>query len=302
MTLAVTITEQGLAECVNKKTKGIHAEIKWISVGDRDYTPSATQTSLRNEKQRVEISEYRDTGEASLQCTAKFSGDSEFAIREIGIWLSSGTLLGVISEKDKTLNYKATNAHVIIPFTMDLSALPTDSVKVNVGVENLNILIDEDFAALSASVVNNQAQSLKQELRMLESEKQRDEFAGQVNQTLENQTTHLRSLDSQIERFQGRINTEFTALSTSLVSVQTNDIQQQLDLLAANKEYNQFTGQMREQLESHSTKLESIIADLDRSREQLSNDFTSLAEGHVSTQLSVIKQELRLNALESRIK
>ena len=162
---------------------------------------------------------------------------------------------------------------------MDLSALPTDSVKVNVGVENLNILIDEDFAALSASVVNNQAQSLKQELRMAESEKQRDEFAGQVNQTLENQTTHLRRLDSQIERFQARINTEFTALSTSLVSVQTNDIQQQLDLLAANKEYNQFTGQMREQLESHSTKLESIIADLDRSREQLSNDFTSLAEG-----------------------
>ena len=85
---------------------------------------------------------------------------------------------------------------------------------------------------------------------MAESEKQRDEFAGQVNQTLEDQTTHLRSLDSQIERFQGRINTEFTALSTSLVSVQTNDIQQQLDLLAANKEYNQFTRQMREQLET----------------------------------------------------
>ncbi|MEK2181480.1 phage tail protein [Vibrio parahaemolyticus] len=171
MTLAITITEQGLAECVSAKEKGIHAWIKWISAGDRAYTPNPTQKALQSEKQRVEISEYKDKAATSLQCTAKFSGDSEYPIREIGIWLSTGTLLGVISAPGTTLNYKAAKAHVIIPFTMDLSALPTDSVKVEVGVENLNILIDDEFAIMAKSVIDTQHLLIKQQFQLLEIEK-----------------------------------------------------------------------------------------------------------------------------------
>ncbi|MBD6946522.1 phage tail protein [Vibrio parahaemolyticus] len=162
MTLAVTITEQGLAECISAKENGIRAWIKWISAGDRAYTPSPTQTVLQNEKQRVEISEYKDTGATSLQCTAKFSGDDEYAIREIGIWLSSGTLLGVISAPNTTLNYKAAKAHVVIPFTMDLSALPTDSLEVVVGVENINILIDTEMMKDAVAFIRSQVVQTKQ--------------------------------------------------------------------------------------------------------------------------------------------
>ncbi|MFZ3441134.1 phage tail protein [Vibrio harveyi] len=162
MTLAVTITEQGLAECISAKENGIQAWIKWISAGDRAYTPSPTQTVLQNEKQRVEISEYKDTGATSLQCTAKFSGDGEYAIREIGIWLSSGTLLGVISAPNTTLNYKAAKAHVVIPFTMDLSALPTDSLEVVVGVENINILIDTEMMKDAVAFIRSQVIQTKQ--------------------------------------------------------------------------------------------------------------------------------------------
>ncbi|MBM5180133.1 phage tail protein [Vibrio parahaemolyticus] len=171
MTLAVTITEQGLAECISAKQNGIQAWIKWISAGDRAYTPSPTQKTLQNEKQRVEISEYKDTGPTSLQCTAKFSGDDEYAIREIGIWLSTGTLLGVISAPNATLNYKAAKAHVVIPFTMDLSALPTDSLEVVVGVENINILIDAEFAMMARTQVDNMHLLIKQQFQLLEIEK-----------------------------------------------------------------------------------------------------------------------------------
>ncbi|ELH9434878.1 phage tail protein [Vibrio vulnificus] len=162
MTLAVTITEQGLAECISAKESGIQAWIKWISAGDRAYTPSPTQTKLQNEQQRVEISEYKDTGATSLQCTAKFSGDDEYSIREIGIWLSTGTLLGVISAPNTTLNYKAAKAHVVIPFTMDLSALPTDSLEVVVGVENINILIDAEMMMQAVAFVGSQTVQVKQ--------------------------------------------------------------------------------------------------------------------------------------------
>ncbi|WP_346338837.1 phage tail protein [Vibrio parahaemolyticus] len=171
MTLAVTITEQGLAECISAKQNGIQAWIKWISAGDRAYTPSPTQKTLQNEKQRVEVSEYKDTGPTSLQCTAKFSGDDEYAIREIGIWLSTGTLLGVISAPNATLNYKAAKAHVVIPFTMDLSALPTDSLEVVVGVENINILIDAEFAMMARTQVDNMHLLIKQQFQLLEIEK-----------------------------------------------------------------------------------------------------------------------------------
>lgn len=162
MTLAVTITEHGLAECISAKEKGLHAKIEWISAGDKAYSPSPTQTKLRSEKQRVKISEYKDTGDTSLQCTAKFDGDSEFAIREIGIWLASGTLLGVISAPNRTLNYKAAKAQVIIPFTMDLSVLPTDSVQVSVGVENLNILIDSEMMKDALAFMRSQAVQTQQ--------------------------------------------------------------------------------------------------------------------------------------------
>lgn len=162
MTLAVTITKQGLAECISAKEKGIQAWIKEISVGDRAYTPSSTQAQLQNEKQRVEISQYKDTGDTSLQCVAKFSGEKEYAIREIGIWLSTGTLLGVISAPNETLNYKAANAHVIVPFTMDLSALPTNSINVEVGVENLNILIDTEMMMQTVAFVGSQTVQIQQ--------------------------------------------------------------------------------------------------------------------------------------------
>ena len=164
MTLAITITKKGLEECISAKEQVIKAWLKWISVGDRAYTPNENQTQLNNETQREEISEYKNTGPTSLQCTAKFSGDKEYPIREIGFWLESGTLFGVISAPDTTLNYKAANAHVIQPFTIDLSALPTDSLEVVVGVENLNIIIDTEMMMDAVAFTRSQETQVNQSL------------------------------------------------------------------------------------------------------------------------------------------
>ncbi|MBF4377392.1 phage tail protein, partial [Vibrio anguillarum] len=57
------------------------------------------------------------------------------------------------------------------PFTLDLSALPTNSVTVIVGTENLNILIDAEFAIMAKTQVDTMHRQIKHEFRLLELEK-----------------------------------------------------------------------------------------------------------------------------------
>ncbi|KZN12597.1 hypothetical protein [Marinomonas sp. TW1] len=160
--LSLVITRKGLNECISAKGKGIEARLKWVSAGDRAYSPNPDQTTLVNEIQRVEFGEYKDTGAGQLQAVAKFSGPQEYPIRELGFWLETGTLLGVISAPNTTLNYKAKDGHCIQPITLDLSALPSDTVTVVVGTENLNILIDIEMMMDTVAFVRSQVIQTKQ--------------------------------------------------------------------------------------------------------------------------------------------
>lgn len=168
--LKLVITRKGLEECISAKNAGIKVDLKWVSAGDRAYTPNPDQTQLVNEIQRVEFSEFKDVGGNQMKAVGKFSGPQEYPIRELGFWLASGTLLGVISAPDTTLNYKSKDGHCIQPITLDLSALPSDSVQVVVGSENLNILIDEEFAKMAKAIVDTQHIQIKQEFRLMDLE------------------------------------------------------------------------------------------------------------------------------------
>lgn len=165
--LKLVITRKGLDECISAKSKGIKIEIKWVSAGDRAYTPNPDQTVLQNEIQRVEFGEYKDGGGSTLQATAKFSGPPEYPIKELGFWLASGTLFGVISAPNTTLNYKPKNGNCIQPITLDLSALPSNTVTVVVGTENLNILIDAEMMIDAHTFLITQATAIRQALMSL---------------------------------------------------------------------------------------------------------------------------------------
>ncbi|MEZ8095779.1 phage tail protein [Photobacterium swingsii] len=158
----LVITRKGLDECISAEAKGLSLPLKWVSAGDQAYTPSPAQTTLHNELQRVEFSEYKNTASNQIQAVAKFSGPKQYPIRELGFWLETGTLLGVISAPNVTLNYKPENGHCVQPFTLDLSALPTDSVNVVVGTENLNILIDEEMMMDAVSFLRSQVVQVNQ--------------------------------------------------------------------------------------------------------------------------------------------
>ncbi len=166
--VSLVITRAGLEECVSASSQGVVLNVKWVSAGDESYTPNAEQTALVNELQRVEFSEYKDLSGGQVQAVGKFSGPDEYAIREIGFWLESGTLLGVFSTPGVTLNYKVKDGHCIQPLTLDLSALPSNSVQVVVGTENLNILMDDEFMMDAAVFIKSQVVQVKQTHRQMQ--------------------------------------------------------------------------------------------------------------------------------------
>lgn len=179
--LKLVITRKGLDECISAKSKGINLNLKWVSAGDRAYTPNPDQTTLVNEIQRVEFGEYKDLGGNQLQAVGKFSGPQEYPVKELGFWLETGTLLGVISAPNTTLNYKAKDGHCIQPITLDLSALPSDTVTVVVGTENLNILIDTEMMMDAVAFMRSQTNQTKQALMLIKlSERLREQEINNV--------------------------------------------------------------------------------------------------------------------------
>lgn len=158
----LVITQQGLEAANTAKNRGLKAELKWCSVGDASYTPSKNQKVLVNELDRVEFGEYKEMGGGILQAVAKFSGPKEYAVGEIGFWLDDGTLFGVISVPDKILNFKSKTGSILQPFTLNLSDLPSDSVSIVVGTENLNILIDQEMMSDAVAFTRSQASQVKQ--------------------------------------------------------------------------------------------------------------------------------------------
>jgi hypothetical protein len=104
--------------------------------------------------------DYEDLGQRQLRMAALFDGDGEYEIGEFGFYLASGTLLAVYSVAGQLLTYKAAAARVLQKFTLDISPLPADSVTVIVGSENLNILMVDELASLSAASIDNMARGV----------------------------------------------------------------------------------------------------------------------------------------------
>lgn len=159
MALTLQFTEAGLAACLSAKDKGLKAEITHMAFGSNAYTPSKTQTSLSAEKERIAISDYQDGGK-SLRMAGVFDGELEYAIKEIGFYIGT-TLLGVYSAPNKTLGYRTPSVKVVQWFTLNIEALPTDSITVVVGAENLNLILDKEFIAGCAAFLHNAAAVIK---------------------------------------------------------------------------------------------------------------------------------------------
>ncbi|MGF6672131.1 hypothetical protein [Pseudomonas monsensis] len=166
----VRFTSAGLAELVTAKNQGLKGAVTHIAAGSASYTPDGTETALRAEKQRVAIGEYEDLGPGQIRMAALFNGSLEYSVGEFGFFLESGTLLAVYSVAGQILNYKAATAVLGQKFTLDISTLPTDSVTVVVGGGDMNVMLAEEFAALSTASIDNMARHVGLLFRVMDLE------------------------------------------------------------------------------------------------------------------------------------
>lgn len=170
ITRLIRFTSAGLAELVQAKNQGLKGAITHVAAGTGRYNPVGTETALKTEKQRVAVGEYEDLGTGSLRIAALFDGPLEYEIGEFGFFLSTGTLLGVYSQAGVMQTYKASAGRILQRFTLNISALPTDSVTVVVGSESLSVLVAEELAKLGTASIDNMARHLGLLFRVMDLE------------------------------------------------------------------------------------------------------------------------------------
>lgn len=161
--LILQFTDAGLALLVNAKDQGFQQSITHMGFGDGTTQAHRGMTQLSNLREKVEIADYQ--GDANnLRMAAVFDGALEYSIREIGVYIGN-TLLGVYSAPAGTLlGYRTPDVKVMQWVTLNLSALPSDSLTVTVGSENLNLVIDQELAQLVTVQLNTMSRQLKQQL------------------------------------------------------------------------------------------------------------------------------------------
>lgn len=160
MALVLQFTSAGLAECIAAKEQGLRAEITHMAFGDVAFKPTKNLKTLRGERERVQISDYQDAGQ-QLRMAGVFDGELEYAIRSVGVFLSTGTLLGVYSASNAMLGYRTPDVRVVQWFTLGIEALPSESVTVVAGVENINLIMDAEMATGCAAFIRQGVSIIK---------------------------------------------------------------------------------------------------------------------------------------------
>ncbi|EKT4458346.1 phage tail protein [Pseudomonas putida] len=181
--LQPVITSAGLAAIWRADNKGIAAEITHIGLGTTGYTPNKTQTALRTRKGLYPISDGERLSSTLLHLTAIADDDLEYWVREVGFYLSDGTLLAVWSDPATALAYKSPTAQLLLAYDLSLSALPADSVTITSTGAGLNLSLAEPLAAHASALIAEMMRGVAQE-DQLDTLSKQQRIAGQLLSSL----------------------------------------------------------------------------------------------------------------------
>ncbi|WMN59278.1 phage tail protein [Pseudoalteromonas xiamenensis] len=151
--LPVVWTHHGLDKLVSNASHGIAMPITHVSAGEASYTPEPTQTALRQEHQKVPVSQAEALGNGQLRFSALFDGPQSYAVREVGLWADE-TLVAIYSMPELQINFKAANAAWIEVFTLNVGALPTQNITFTTGMNNVNVLFAKEMALMTEAQMN----------------------------------------------------------------------------------------------------------------------------------------------------
>lgn len=142
--LNVIITDAGIAEVINAQHTGTAPVVlTQVGFGRGIYTPTADQTALHDEIKRVSTIAGGVVGSNIMHIQALDSGESAYAVYEIGVYTASGTLFAVYSQPIPIL-HKVANASIMCVIDFVLSGVEPTAVTVG----------DTDYTLAPATATN----------------------------------------------------------------------------------------------------------------------------------------------------
>lgn len=149
------MTAAGLAELATADAQGLEIKLTHIALGTTDYTPTGAETSLRKEAQREPIIDYQKSAspdQVTLWIAARFAGELDYPIRELGIFTDAGTLFAIASMPGRYIGYKASGDVHVEQVGITISALPSQNLSISV--------TDSAFSLLSVTQMIEVANAL----------------------------------------------------------------------------------------------------------------------------------------------
>lgn len=147
--LVPTITDSGLRAVLAADNAGLDAVISHIALGNQAHSPTRIQTALKNEQQRLPVAAGARVGDHQIHLEALADGEADFWVREVGFFLESGEMLAIWSDPETPLAYKAAGQDLLLAFDLSLTALPADSVTVEVSSPSLNLHFASELVAMA---------------------------------------------------------------------------------------------------------------------------------------------------------
>ncbi|MGL4755187.1 MAG: phage tail protein [Aeromonadaceae bacterium] len=171
--LIPVITKAGLAAVFNAEATGVAAEITHIGLGDNGRKPSNSETKLVNERLRVKVAAGERLSDTQIHITAVADSGPAFWVKEIGFYLSDGTLFAVWSDTNP-LAYKSEGNKVplMLAFDLVLDVIPANTITVvgTSGDMSLGSWLPQ-MAAVSAAAIDNMARHTDLMFRVMDLEK-----------------------------------------------------------------------------------------------------------------------------------
>lgn len=153
------ITAAGLDATIAAHGNGLSAQITHIAFGDAGpagYTPAGNETALRGERERVPITFSMKDGPGAFRVRGVTpvldDAADEYWIREVGVFLSDGTLFSVWSDPDRPVTGRGHGAEFEFDFRLMLDALPDGAVEIVVtpGGDRVLTALAAQTAAIAA--------------------------------------------------------------------------------------------------------------------------------------------------------
>ncbi|MFG0917916.1 phage tail protein [Pseudomonas sp. CJQ_11] len=157
------ITKAGLAAIWNATSTGFQAEIAYIGLGSQGYTPTVDQKALRGQVGKYPVAGGEQLSSSLIHLTTLVDDEKAFWVREVGFFLSDGTLFAVWSSTGDPLTYKPAGGNILLAYDLSLEALPAESVTIVANTAGLNLTLAEPLAAQATALLAEMLRGTKQQ-------------------------------------------------------------------------------------------------------------------------------------------